>query len=91
MIVRICKSLIEPRELLIPSSKKDGTYYRVVSSSLLNDAVCDCPGFLYRGSCRHINECALSACPLKLYPHERIKCLDCGEYLVDFEIDPEFD
>ncbi len=72
-------------------------YYTVVARTLFNDPVCDCKGFQFRGSCRHIEMVEAMDCDYHRVPDEweRDKvsgfCPKCRNPLVLFELEPEFD
>jgi hypothetical protein len=47
----------EPATVEVPSSKGDGTVYTVA----VDGSSCDCPGFFYRHTCRHVREVEAAA------------------------------
>jgi hypothetical protein len=55
MLIYICSSAIYPREIKAESSSEPGKEYKTIAPTLFNDAVCDCPGFHFRGTCKHIS------------------------------------
>lgn len=90
--VRLCKTMVQPIEVKVASQSKAETY-TVIPSTVWNDAICSCPGFHYRGQCKHVDSIESSLCSYvtndlsgPLSP-----CPDCGSSLVEFEFGPEFD
>ena len=88
--------MLEPLEVVVASSKGDGTTYSVITSTLFNDAVCECPGFTHRGYCRHIEEVeSTKTCDwvMKyddvLFTVHDMKCPKCGAMTVEYELEPE--
>jgi len=97
--VVVCETLVRPREIPIPSSIGDGTYYIVIAKTIFNDSVCDCKGFQFRGTCKHVTMVDEAICQFHRLPSEieletgaaRGLCPDCGEELLLYELEPEFD
>jgi hypothetical protein len=90
--------MLRPQEIPIPSSKGDGTFYLPVTPTLFNDPICDCPGFNFRGKCKHVTKVAEDMCefhriPTKIELKKGVEgmCPDCTSRLVLYELDPEFD
>jgi len=92
--VVVCESLLKPQIIPVESSQGDGTYYTVIASTLFNDPVCDCRGFEFRGTCRHIQMIEQARCDFHRLPMEEEElghCPQCRNPLVLFEMEPEFD
>lgn len=100
--VIICETMLKPSIISVPSeSKGDGTTYDVVSSTLFNDSLCTCPGFQFRGTCKHIRLAGNTRCSYhQITTREQIEawidgkndnCPFCGSHLILYELDPEFD
>jgi hypothetical protein len=96
--VLICETMLKPREVAVPSSKGDGTYWTVIPSTLFNDEVCDCPGFQFRGSCKHVKlieefKCSYYSTSPKIIKaaKEGDSCPVCAEKLILFETEPEYE
>lgn len=99
--VILCQTMLKPSIVSVPSeSKGDGTTYEVVSSTLFNDSFCTCPGFQFRGTCKHVrltgnNRCSYyrGACEsdLKDWWDGKLMCPMCGENVILYELDPEFE
>lgn len=95
MLIRVCSTVIHPREVLTPSKSTPGTTYTTITSSILNDAFCDCPGYQYRGGhCSHIQSVEENRCEWYGVPASKYKffetCPDCGAPTEDFETRSEF-
>lgn len=95
MLIRVCSTVIHPREVLTPSKSSPGTVYTTVTPSILNDSFCDCPGFQYRGGrCSHVQREELNRCEWYGTPAANyatiMKCPDCGSPVEDFETRSEF-
>jgi hypothetical protein len=98
--VALCKDMVRPRIVENPSSKGDGSFYEVVTGTLFNEPVCDCPGYNFRGRCRHIAEAEETRCHFnrRLSAGERPqahgaeigKCPGCDGPLIIFDFTPEF-
>jgi len=102
MKVVICETMLRPSIISVPSeSKGDGTVYDVVSSTLFNDSLCTCPGFQFRGTCKHVRlagnvRCTYhrGACETDFkdwWDGKLGVCPTCSTRLVLYELDPEFD
>lgn len=100
--VVICESMLRPSVISVPSeSQGDGTTYEVVSSTLFNDSFCTCPGFQFRGTCKHERLIAETRCTYHRVAREDDtqgwwngelgKCPMCSTRLILYELDPEFD
>lgn len=95
--VVVCETLLKPQEIPVPShSAGDGTFYNVISRTLFNDSVCDCKGFLFRGSCKHIGLVEKGICNFYRPPTDEDtadnlgRCPVCHNVLVLYELEPEF-
>jgi hypothetical protein len=76
----------------VESSKSDRAY-AVSAPTLFNEAVCECPGYLYRGKCRHRDEVIQQACRwIGMLPeHDKTTiCPNCGEPTLEYETRPEY-
>lgn len=92
MRVAICETRLKPRLLPMISSKDSNVKYITIPSTLWNDPVCDCPGFQFRGSCRHVLEVEADKCEWAAKWHEmpeNHRCPKCGAPAIFFELDPE--
>lgn len=96
MLVKVCSKLIHPREYYYASKSKPGSIYVVVSSTILNDEFCTCPGWQFRGTCSHIDHakgkefCDWYGGLSEDNPGVNT-CPQCGGTTEDFETDAEFD
>jgi len=90
MIVKLCVSAVEPTETHIISSKGD-RWYVVTKPTLFNDPVCECPGYLHRGHCRHIDEVVEMQCKWRDLGKDATYCPDCLGQVVEFELEPEIE
>lgn len=93
MKVAICETRLKPRLVEVVSSKGDGTTYTTIPSTLWNDPICDCRGFQFRGTCRHIAELEDDACRWVTEWHQMPndeKCPNCRAPAILFELSPEF-
>ena len=54
MEVYICSSAIYPRDIINESESEPGKEYITVTGTLFNEAVCTCPGFFFRETCKHV-------------------------------------
>lgn len=92
MRVAICETQLKPRLLRTISSKGDGSTYTTIPSTLWNDPVCDCRGFQFRSTCRHVDDVEEARChwvdKWTAMPNDH-KCPHCGSLAVEFELDPE--
>jgi hypothetical protein len=95
--VVVCESLLKPQMIPVESSQGDGTYYTVIASTLFNDPVCECRGFEFRGTCKHVTLVEETRCDYHRLPDdwetEKTSgfCPHCRNPLVLFELEPEFD
>lgn len=98
MNVRLCQTLVDPREVQVPSSR-GSEIYQVVPSTVWNDAICSCKGFQFRGTCKHVIDIDQGACdyvipePEEGWPNKLNAelCPNCGSKLVEMVLEPEFD
>jgi hypothetical protein len=92
MLIRVCSTVVEPRYAPVGSKTDDTLIHYVVPSTVWNDPLCDCKGYIFRGYCRHITEVESDKCQWwtnQLDWHE--PCPNCGSPVVDFEMDPEYE
>jgi hypothetical protein len=94
--VVVCETMLKPLQIPIASSKGDGTVYTTIAATLFNDPVCDCPGFQFRGKCKHVSLLEDTRCFFHRPATEDDKDLDercptCRSPLVLFELDPELE
>ena len=84
---KVCSTMIEPREVLVPSKTTSRTY-RVIPSTIWNDSVCECEGYRFRGTCSHITELEAIKCEWVDSSGELDieKCPRCGAHTVVYEI-----
>jgi hypothetical protein len=98
MNVRLCQTLVDPREIFVPSSTGAGVH-SVTPSTVWNDAICSCKGFEFRGTCKHVVDLDSSTCDYVIpEPDEGWatklddeECPKCGSLLVEMVLEPEFD
>jgi len=85
--IRVCPTLLEPQQVEVASSDPKKPPYVVTTATLLgNDAVCSelCPGYMFRGKCRHIQEATERAvCFYGTRDMSEEKCPKCGRELQD--------
>lgn len=63
MIYQECNSKDGWQEVYIASSSPEKAPYMVMIPSWgIDDAVCSCPGYEYRGKCRHLSEASAQVC-----------------------------
>lgn len=97
--VVVCETLLKPQEIPIPSSVGDGTYYTVIARTIYNDPVCECKGYEFRGTCKHIAMVEEAMCDYHRPPTQGDladennlgRCPICRNKLILFELDPEWD
>lgn len=92
MKVKICKTLIDPDDIPVSSSKHN-RFYLVTPPTYFNDGVCECPGYLYRGYCRHLEEISESRCTWisSNWQDPLDKCPGCGADAIVFDFEPYYD
>ena len=56
MLVYICSSAIYPEDIKTESNSEPGKEYTTVTPTLFNEAICTCPGFHFRGHCKHVEQ-----------------------------------
>lgn len=64
MIFQQCQSTVGWQPASIPSSSQEGKAYVVHVNPWKNDDehICECPGYVYHGKCRHQKEAADKIC-----------------------------
>ena len=92
--VIVCESLLKPQIIPVASSQGDGHYYEVVAQTLFNDPVCECRGYQFRGTCKHVAMVEEMRCNYHRLPQdaelaEGERCPNCRNPLVEFELEPE--
>ena len=92
MKVRLCSTLVKPREVKVQSQTQAETY-TVIPSTVWNDGICSCKGFFFKGKCKHLTDVESGLCD---YMTKNLEtplgdCPLCGAPLVDFELEPEYD
>jgi hypothetical protein len=95
MLVRMCSTMIHPREIQTPSKTSAGTVYTTITPTILNDSFCDCRGFHFNGGkCSHTQMVDENQCDWYRWPAEDFakltECPDCGAPVEDFETRSEF-
>jgi hypothetical protein len=102
MKVVICETMLRPSVVSVPSeSKGDGSAYEVVSSTLFNDSFCTCPGFQFRGYCKHVTMVGNARCTFnraacetdfKDWWDDKLgTCPTCSSKLILFNMEPEWE
>lgn len=65
-VSHICPSTLEYQEYKIPSASQMGSFHTVTVGDPFDPSgegsICDCLGFDFRGTCRHIDEVMGSLC-----------------------------
>lgn len=90
--VVVCETMVKPEIVPIPSSKGDGTYYDVIAKTLFNDSVCTCPGYQFRGTCKHVELVDQTRCTFHTPDLDTTgNCPVCHHPLIEFELDIEFE
>lgn len=98
MLVYICSSAIYPRDIVNESNSEPGKEYITVTPTLFNEAICTCPGFYFRDTCKHIKEfehvCTwhmpfMDGDPDKAKQERILVCPDCGLDVEIYETDPK--
>lgn len=87
VLLRVCPSLVEPRTVSVLSS--DGTReYLVTTPTLFSDGICDpeCPGYSFRGSCRHLSVAMEQVCRWFSKDLEAAVCERCGKEAVTVDV-----
>lgn len=84
--------MVEPRYVLVGSKTDDTLVHRVIPSTIWNDPICDCRGWLFRGTCSHIDQVEQDRCSWWTddLDFEGL-CENCGAKLVTFELEPEYE
>lgn len=96
MKVRVCTSVIYPREIPFASQSMPGVTHTVISSTIFNDTICTCIGWHNRGYCSHQKQVDETQCnwvgsPAAKYSTtaEEMECPKCGAPVEDYELEPE--
>lgn len=93
--LKLCETIIRPRVVKVASATEEGVTYDAIPSTMWNDSLCECRGFRFRGSCRHVKELDANRCrwvELQDSSNENLtECPECGEPAVTFNPAPEFD
>lgn len=94
MRIRVCSTIIHPREVNTPSNSSPGVTYTTITPTILNDAFCDCPGYQWNGGvCSHTKIVDEGQCnwmePDAVAWQFLADCPECGAPLEDFETDSE--
>lgn len=91
--VKVCQSLIQPREYKVASHTQENVTYEVIPSTIWTDGICSCPDFEYRGGqCKHIKAVEDQACDFVAdVKFDDTRCPKCGDYIAELELTPEFD
>jgi hypothetical protein len=91
MKIKTCQTLVEPRYVLVGSKSDDTLVHSIVPSTIFNDPLCDCKGYLFRGICSHIAEVESTKCMwfTNDLDYEGL-CPNCGAGVVEFELEPEY-
>lgn len=92
MRIKVCSSAIEPRVVLVGSKSDDTLLHQVIPSTVWNDPLCDCKGYLFRGRCSHVDHVEDDRC---YWWTEDLSytgiCQSCGASLIEFTLEPEYD
>ena len=100
MKLKICSSIVEPKNVEVPSQSKVGTYYNVITPTIYQEGMCDCPDFQYRErECKHLRMVQEYRCPwYEEYTPQNEKQLDrmeecplCKGSVTTFETEPEYE
>lgn len=105
--VILCETMLKPSIVPMASeSRADGTYYEVVGATLFNDPVCECPGFQFRGKCKHVAMIEGTRCTFHIVPTEEQleeimeqglggsvpdRCPICHNPMILYELNPELE
>ena len=95
MEVYICSSAIYPRDIINESESEPGKEYITVTGTLFNEAVCTCPGFFFRETCKHVQ--AIKNCNFwdtqESWEYKSAtldgSCPYCGEPITLYETEPK--
>lgn len=91
MKINVCSTVVEPRPKFILSKTDDDIVYTVIPSTIFNDPVCSCRGYLFRGQCSHIDQVESNHCTWWTDDLEYLgDCENCGAQMTTFELDPEY-
>jgi hypothetical protein len=89
--VRVCSTIIHPREYIFASKSDASVYHTVIAKTILNDSVCTCPGWQFRQHCSHVDNVEASQCDWIGAPGSKEEfCPRCGEAVEDYELRPEY-
>ena len=89
MEVYICSSAIYPRDIINESESEPGKEYITVTGTLFNEAVCTCPGFFFRETCKHVQ--AIKNCNWwnEAVDYVESKCPVCRGPITLYETEPK--
>lgn len=96
--VVVCETMLKPLEVILASSQGDGSTYTVIGRTVYNDPVCDCKGFQFRGTCKHVKAVDEAMCNFHRVPTDEEqqgadlgRCPTCLHPLILFELEPEWE
>lgn len=91
MRINLCTTLVEPRSKFVLSKTNDDQVYTIIPSTIFNDPVCSCRGYLFRGRCSHIDHVEANHCMWWTDDLEyQGDCEYCGSPMIIFEMDAEY-
>lgn len=91
MRYQACISVVNPEEVLVPSSKGNMVYI-AVPKGIYNDASCSCPGYFHKGKCKHLEYLDRIRCRFMTskIDEDLKECPNCGNKLEIIETESEF-
>jgi hypothetical protein len=89
-IVRVCSTIIHPREIVFGSKSDPKTYHTVISRTILNDPVCTCPGWQFRQHCSHVDQVEENQCDWMSIEGSETHCPKCGESVEEYDLKPKY-
>lgn len=91
MKINVCSTVIESRPKYVLSKTSDDIVYSVNPSTIFNDPVCSCRGYLFRGRCSHIDYIEANHCNWWTEDLDyNGNCENCGAEMIVFELDAEY-